>query len=82
MTDEFFVAVKEFNLSWDEVRMMSRNSLAYAFVQADEKTRLLRDFDERMTKFEASMQKYGLDRVGDMPATRSFVCKRYELCQE
>ena len=82
MTDEFFVAVKEFNLSWDEVRMMSRNSLTYAFVQADEKTRLLRDFDERMTKFEASMQKYGLDRVGDMPATRSFICKRYELCQE
>ncbi|MGI9199546.1 MAG: adenosine deaminase family protein [Woeseiaceae bacterium] len=82
MTDEFFVAVKEFNLSWHEVKLLSRNSLQYAFVQDEEKVRLLREFSERMAKFEASMQKYGLDRVGDMPATRSFVCKRYELCQE
>jgi len=82
MTDEFFVAVKEFNLSWDEVKLLSRNSLQYAFVQSEEKARLLREFSERMSKFEASMQKYGLDRVGDMPATRSFVCKRYELCQD
>lgn len=82
MTDEFFVAVKEFNLSWKEVKLLSRNSLRYAFVEDEEKNRLLQDFESRMTKFESSMQKYGLDRVGGMPATRSFVCKRYELCQE
>jgi adenosine deaminase CECR1 len=82
MTDEFFVAVKEFNLSWDEVKLLSRNSLQYAFVQSEEKARLLREFSDRMSKFEGSMRKYGLDRVGEMPATRSFVCKRYELCQD
>jgi adenosine deaminase CECR1 len=81
MTDEFFVAVKEFNLSWEEIRMLSRNSLQYAFVQDDEKSRLLRNFAERMQKFEASMQKYGVERLGDMPATRQFVCDRYEICQ-
>lgn len=81
MTDEFFVAVKEFDLSWDEIKMLSRNSLQYAFVQDDEKERLLSDFAERMQKFEASMQKYGTERLGDMPATRQFVCKRYDICQ-
>jgi adenosine deaminase CECR1 len=82
MTDEFFVAVKEFNLSWDEIRQLSRNSLQYAFVRSEEKSRLLQEFSSRMTKFESSMQKYGLGRVGEMPATRQFVCDRYQLCNE
>lgn len=82
MTDEFFVAVKEFDLSWEEIRMLSTNSLQYAFVQPEEKTRLLQDFEERMQKFEASMRKYGTDRLGDMPATRQFICNRYGICQE
>ena len=82
MTDEFFVAVKEFNLSWDEIRTLSTNSLQYAFVQPEEKNRLLKDFRERMAKFEASMQKYGTERLGEMPATRQFICDRYEICQK
>ena len=32
MTDEFYVAVTEFNLSWAEVKRLSENSLRYAFV--------------------------------------------------
>jgi len=82
MTDEFFVAVKEFNLSWDEIKTMSSNSLQYSFVQSEEKARLLREFHDRMTKFEASMQKYGLDRVGEMPATRQFICNYYDICAQ
>jgi hypothetical protein len=56
--------------------------LRYAFVQDDEKQRLLQDFAERMQKFEAGMQKYGTDRLGEMPATRQFICKRYEICED
>lgn len=82
MTDEFYVAVKEFNLSWTEVKTLSRNSLQYSFVQANEKARLLNDFEDRMAKFDASLQKYGLDRVGEMPATRQFICDHYDICQE
>ena len=82
MTDEFFVAVKEFNLSWDEIKTLSTNSLQYSFVQPDEKERLLQNFRARMSKFEASMKKYGLDRVGEMPATRQFICDRYKICQK
>ena len=80
MTDEFYVAVSEFNLSWQEIKTLSRNSLQYSFAQPEVKDSLLRDFDERMQKFERQMKKYGSERLGPMPDTRQFVCDRYQLC--
>jgi adenosine deaminase CECR1 len=80
MTDEFFVAVTEFNLSWDEIRALSRNSLQYSFAQPTVKQKLLQAFDERMSKFELGMQKYGTSRLAPMPPTRHFICTRYQLC--
>jgi len=80
MSDEFFVAVKEFNLSWDEVRTLSRNSLSYAFVDDATKQALLRDFDDRIAKFERAMQKHGVERLGSLPEIRQFICKHYTLC--
>jgi adenosine deaminase CECR1 len=80
MTDEFFVAVSEFDLTWDEIKTLSRNSLQYSFVDAETKQKLLQDFESRMAKFERGMEKYGLSRVGPMPPTRQFICTRYGLC--
>lgn len=80
MTDEFFVAVTEFNLSWDEVKTLSRNSLQYSFAPQPLKQQLLDNFDKRMDKYEASVRKYELTRLGPMPTTRQFVCSRYQLC--
>ena len=80
MTDEFFVAVTEFNLSWEEVKTLNRNSLRYAFVSETERERLIADFENRMSKFENSMEKYGTTRLGPVPETRQFICRRYELC--
>ena len=80
MTDEFFVAVSEFNLSWDEVKTLSRNSLQYAFVENETKQKLLQEFDSRISKFERGMEKYGTTRLAPMPETRQFVCTRYKLC--
>ncbi len=80
MTDEFFVAVSEFNLSWDEVKTLSRNSLHYSFVSAQLKQELLQDFNDRISKFERGMEKHGIKRLGPMPETRQFVCTRYKLC--
>ena len=82
MTDEFFVAVSEFNLSWDELKTLSRNSLQHSFVAPQLKQELLDDFAERMLKFERSIEKYGTTRLGPMPETRQFICKRYDLCNE
>lgn len=80
LTDEFFVAVREFDLSLEEIRLLSRNSLQYAFLGPAEKERLLRDYDERMQKFERGMARHGAEKLGPMPATRQFVCSRYDVC--
>lgn len=82
MTDEFFVAVKEFDLSWTEVKRLSRYSLQHAFLEEHTKQTLLEQFDERLANFEARMQKYGLSRLGEPPKTRRFICTRYDICVE
>lgn len=53
MTDEYYTAVTTFNLSWDELVQLGRNSLAYSFVQPDVKARLLADYEREIAAFEA-----------------------------
>ena len=48
MTDEYFVAVKEFNLSWQELISLGENSLAFSFVDDVNKQRLLKDYAVRV----------------------------------
>lgn len=52
LTDEYYTAVTNYNLSWDELVMLGRNSLAYSFVQPDVKAKLLADYDRRVAAFE------------------------------
>jgi len=80
MTDEFFVAATEFNLSWDEIKLLSRNSLAHAYVPPALKQQLLDNYDARIARFERRMTKSGVAKLDAMPKTRGFVCARYELC--
>lgn len=81
ITDEFFVAVKEFNLSWAEVKRLSENSLKYAFLPEEEKVRLLDIYRDRIGKFERRMAREGLSGLNKAPSPkRGFVCRRYELC--
>ena len=81
MTDEFFVAVKEFNLSWEEIKTLSRNSLRYAFVDEETRDRLLATYNQRIARFEKALAKKGLGALSKSPAPRrGFVCDRYKLC--
>ena len=80
MTDEFYVAATEFRLSWDEIKTLGRNSLEHAFVSQQRKEALLREFNERIQRFERQMQRRGVAQLGPMPQTRGFVCNRYRLC--
>lgn len=52
MTDEYYTAVTNYNLSWDELVQLGRNSLAYSFVQPDVKAKLLADYEAAVTAFE------------------------------
>jgi adenosine deaminase CECR1 len=80
MTDEFYVAVTEFNLTWDEIKLLSRNSLAHAFVAPELKRDLLAKYEANISRFERQMSRSGVANLGPMPETRAFICKGYELC--
>jgi len=81
MTDEYFVAVKEFNLSWSEMVQLGRNSLQYAFVDEPTKQKLLADYEKRVAAFASKFQKSGWDSLKAVkPVSYTFLCKRYKVC--
>lgn len=81
LTDEFFVAVTEYDLTWEEIKRLSRNSLRHSFLEKDKKAALLNDYTRRIEHFVASFQADGMDAFGDrQPPRRGFVCRRYGLC--
>lgn len=82
LTDEFFVAVTEFDLTWREIERLSRNSLRHSFLPEAEKAALLEDFSARLARFAAAFQAQGMAAFADRtPPRRGFVCRRYGLCE-
>ncbi|MBX2848343.1 MAG: hypothetical protein KTR16_08485 [Acidiferrobacterales bacterium] len=80
MTDEFFVAVKEFNLSWDEVTRLSYNSLFYSFAPEDIKMQMIESFQRSIRDFEDKMQGDSLAALSNKAQTYGFTCRQYKLC--
>jgi adenosine deaminase CECR1 len=54
LTDEYFEAIRNFNLTWDEVVAIGRNSLQHAFAELSLKKKLLSDFESAISRFEQS----------------------------
>ena len=63
MTDEYYTAVIHYNLSWAELTRLARNSLQHAFLDDTTKTRLLKDYESRLTAFEARFADADLPTV-------------------
>ena len=83
LTDEFFVAVREFGLTWAELRALGRNSLAFSFLDEATKSRLLTDYQRRMDQFAKAFQRRGMASLDDVqPLRRGFICRHYGLCHE
>ena len=82
LTDEFFVGTTEFRLSWEEIKTLSRNSLTHAFIKPDLRRKLVERFDTRIKAYEHRLQRNGVARLGPLPDTRGFVCRRYSLCAQ
>ena len=68
LTDEYFTAVTTFNLSWEEVVQLGRNSLTYSFAQPELKARLLAEYEEAVRAFAASYQ--AADSLAQLKAVR------------
>jgi adenosine deaminase CECR1 len=56
LTDEYHTAVTTFNLSWDEMVQLGRNSLAFSFAPPDVKAKLLADYERDIAAFETKYQ--------------------------
>ena len=80
MTDEFFVAVKEFNLSWQELDLLNKNSIQYGFLPEEEKLKLLREYDKRKTTFSRRYISGKGHSAENVAQPRGFVCRQYSLC--
>jgi adenosine deaminase CECR1 len=80
LTDEFFVAVKEFNLSWDELRLLSRNSLKYSFAPVPLRDAMLDRLDARLARFAAAFTESADAVLADNARSFGFTCRRYALC--
>ena len=81
MTDEYYVAVKEFNLSWQELVKLGENSLQYSFVDELTKQRLLSQYHERIEKFTQTFSQQGVAMLQQTTSQkRGFICQRYALC--
>ena len=51
ITDEYYTAVTQFDLSWDDLVVLGQNSLKYAFLEPAIKRKLLKDYAYRISRF-------------------------------
>lgn len=59
LTDEFFAAVTNFNLTWEEIIAIGRNSIQHSFAEPPVRDRLLREYEAAVKRFE--LQYFGDD---------------------
>ncbi|MFK8051785.1 MAG: adenosine deaminase [Woeseiaceae bacterium] len=81
LTDEFYVAVKTFNLTWPELKRLHQNSITHAFIADDTKSRLLARHEQQISKFEKRMTRAGQVEQLGMPTTRGFICQHFAICK-
>ena len=80
LTDEFFVAVKEFNLSWPELVTLSRNSLLHAFAPDSVKADLLARYAIRVDDLARKIATRPAAALSPDAHSFGFTCNRYALC--
>jgi len=81
MTDEYYTAVTEFNLSWQEMVSLGRNSLQYSFAPEPLKSEMLADFERAIASFGNTAKRDPLKLIKNSQAvTYSHGCRRFELC--
>lgn len=80
LTDEFFVAVREFNLSWGEIVQLSRNSLRHGFAPEPVRAELLSRFALRLANFERAVARQPAAALAEDARSHGFLCRRYALC--
>ena len=63
MTDEYYVAVSRYNLSWKELISLGENSLVHSFLDEGEKMQLVSEYNEDLSVFADSCLNEGWREV-------------------
>lgn len=81
MTDEYFTAAKEFDVTWDEFKAMARTSLKWSFAEPGLKARLKADFERDTAEFEAHFDDdHWIDKLRTVrPVAYGFARRRWGL---
>ncbi|MBU3022635.1 adenosine deaminase [Aestuariibacter sp. A3R04] len=74
LTDEFYVAVRAFNLSWTELRTLTENSIEYSFLAKPQKYALKSSLSASLDEFEDKAPQSNFISVS-VPTDR-FICRR------
>lgn len=61
MTDEYYTAMINFNLSWSELTVLAENSLKFSFAQAPVKAELLEKYAANIAAFEAAYSEGSIE---------------------
>lgn len=80
LTDEYYVAVTEFNLSWAELVQLGLNSLKYAFVESKVKQELIDSYWKRIKIFSEKMLQNKTALQDIHPTSHRFLCQHYKIC--
>ncbi|MFA3792564.1 adenosine deaminase [Aliiglaciecola sp. SL4] len=82
MTDEYYTAVTNFNLSWSELVKVGANSLTFAFVDEETKQQLLADYYQRISQFESAFKAKKMTALKAVqPEIYSYPCKAFKICE-
>ena len=73
LTDEFYLAVTRFNLSWQELLALHRNSLQYAFIAEPAKRALIEHWQQQTAVFEQKQITH--NTVYHPSQTGQFICR-------
>lgn len=83
LTDEYYVAVKEFNLSWQELIGLARQSLKHSFLPDNVKQAELNTYEQKIKKFTGKLERQGISSLLQPPPKRRFICDyQPTLCQQ
>ena len=74
LTDEYYVAVKEFNLSWQELTGLARQSLKHSFLNEEAKRTALANYEQRLQQFIQTLIRNGVSSLPQAAPKRRFLC--------
>lgn len=74
LSDEFFIAVTQFNLSWDELILLMKNSIGHSFLAPSDKVMQLERLEQRIAAFVDKVQSGNLPQQQSATYLGQFIC--------